>query len=62
VSFDTDTDANAFILSVFLFCVHAHVTQYFSEAFVCEYLCTHVTHTHTQNPLNVEETHECGDE
>jgi len=29
VSFDTDTGVNAFILSVFLFCVHARVTQRF---------------------------------
>jgi dynein heavy chain 1 len=42
VSFDTDTGANAFILSMFLFCVHASVTQYFVLKHLHENTCAHI--------------------
>ena len=56
VSFDTDTGMNPLILSVFLFCVHACVTQHFLLKHLHSNTCEHMqarmhacarTHIHT---------------
>lgn len=63
VSFDTDTGVNAFILSV-SYSVYTHVLHSILYCSICMRTLLHTCepHTHTQNPLNMEVTHECGDE
>ena len=51
-----------YIVCVFILCACTCYTAFCTEAFACKHLCTHVSHTYTQNPLNMEVTHECGDE
>ena len=42
VSFDTDTGVNTVILSLFLFCVHARVTQHFVLKHLHANTCAHI--------------------